>query len=101
MEKFNVEHKLLSFKVGEMVLLKALYVGHSADNTPAKFFSLYNGPFLLSVQVGKNMYIVMNHITNRTIGKFHASMGKRDKIIWVDIKIQVNSTLMNQQNYGK
>ena len=56
----------MSFKVGETVLLKALNVGRSADNTVAKFFGLYNGPFFFT-------YIVTNHITNRTIGKFHAS----------------------------
>ena len=38
MEKFNAEHKLLSFKVGEMVLLKALNVCRSEDNTAATFF---------------------------------------------------------------
>ena len=72
-EKFNAEHKLLTFKIGEIVLQKALNVGRSEDNTAAKFFRLYNGPFLLSEQVGKNTYIVTNPTTNRTIGKFHAS----------------------------
>ena len=73
-EKFNSEHKLQTFKVGELVLLKALNVGRSADNTAAKIFRLYNGPLLLSEQVGKHTYIVTNHITNKTIGKFHATL---------------------------
>ena len=37
-----------------MVLLKSLNIGRSEDNTAAKFFRLYNGPSLLSEQVGKN-----------------------------------------------
>ena len=74
-----------------MVLLKALNVGCSEDNTAGKFFRLYNGPFLLSEQVGKNTYIVTNHITNRTIGKFHASSLRKyydkEKIVYVYLGI--------------
>ena len=40
-EKFNCEHKLQTFKVSELVLLKALNVGRSAGNTAARFFRLY------------------------------------------------------------
>ena len=43
------------------------------DNTAAKFFRLYNGPYTLSEQVGKNTFILTNPNTNRAIGKFHAS----------------------------
>lgn len=32
----------------------ALHGGHSNGNTAAKFFRLYNGPFILSEQIGKN-----------------------------------------------
>ena len=60
---FNEEHKLLTFKIGEIVLQKALNVGRSEDSTAAKFFRLYNRPFLLSEQVGKNTYIVTNPTT--------------------------------------
>ena len=35
-EKFNSEHKLQSFTVGELILLRALNVGRSIDNTKAK-----------------------------------------------------------------
>ena len=72
-EKFNADHKLVTFKTGEKVLLRALNVGNREDNTAAKFFRLYNGPYILSEQVGKNTYIVTNPNTNRVIGKFHAS----------------------------
>ena len=41
-EKFNSEHKLLTFKEGERVFLKSLNLGRSEDNTAAKFFRLYN-----------------------------------------------------------
>ena len=72
-EKFNSEHKLQSFRVGELILLKASNVSSSIDNTTAKFHRLYNGPFMLSELVGKHTYIVTNPNTNKTIGKFHAS----------------------------
>ena len=72
-ENFNADHKLVTFKIGERVLLRALNVGHREDNTAAKFFRLYNGPYILSEQVGKNTYIVTNPNTSRVIGKFHAS----------------------------
>ena len=39
-EKFNADHKLVTFKTGEKVLLRALNVGHREDNTAAKFFRL-------------------------------------------------------------
>ena len=72
-EKFNAEHKLVSFKTGESVLLRALNVARREDNTAAKFFRLYNGPYTLSEQVGKNTFMLTNPNTNRAIGKFHAS----------------------------
>ena len=59
-EKCNADHKLVTFKIGERVLLRALNVGHREDNTAAKFFRLYNGPFMLCEQVGKNTYILTN-----------------------------------------
>ena len=52
-EKFNADHKLQSFRVGELILLKALNVSSSIDNTTAKFNRLYNGPFMLTEQVGR------------------------------------------------
>lgn len=72
-EKYNTEHKLVGFKVGERILLKALNVGHRYENTVAKFFRLYNGPFVLSEKVGKNTFIVSKPDNGRVIGKFHAS----------------------------
>ena len=63
----------MSFKTGEKVLLRALNVGRREDNTAAKFFRLYNGPYVLSEQVGKNTFILTNPNTNHMIGKFRAS----------------------------
>lgn len=53
-QKFHFEHKLHTFTIGELVLLMAFHGGHSNGNTTAKFFRLYNGPFILSEQIGKN-----------------------------------------------
>ena len=65
------KRQLLTFKVGEMVLLKSLNVGRSEDNTAVKFFRLYNGSFLLSEQVSKNTYIVT------TVSYTHLDVYKR------------------------
>ena len=59
-EKFNSDYKLQSFRAGELILLKALSVSSSIDNTTAKFNRIYNGPFMLTEQVGKQTYIVTN-----------------------------------------
>ena len=72
-EKFNAGHKLKTFNVGERVLLKSLNVGRSIDNTAAKFFRLYNGPFVLAEKVGKNTFMVANPTNNKVVGKFHVS----------------------------
>ena len=57
-EEFNTTHKLKTFGVGELALLKVHNVGKSEDNTATMFFLLYNGPFTLRDKVGKNTYIV-------------------------------------------
>ena len=68
-EKFNKEHKLLTFKVGEMVLLKLLNVGRSEDNTAAKFFRyIMDLPYYPSKLV-KILPLLLIHTT----GKFHGS----------------------------
>lgn len=71
--KYNAEHRLTKFKVGEKVLIKALNVGSTVENRSAKFLRLFNGPFVLSDQVGKNTFLVKNPDRNKIIGKYHAS----------------------------
>ena len=68
MEEFNAMHKLQTFRVGEIVLLKAHNVGKSEDNTATKFFQLYNSPFTLHEKIGKN--IVADEQKNKVIRKF-------------------------------
>lgn len=50
-----------------MILLKALNASSGVDNTTAKFQRLYNGPFALTEQVGKNTYIVTDRGRNKRI----------------------------------
>ena len=58
MEGFNRTHMLQNFNVGERVLLKTNLVGKRTDNTAKKFFRLYDGPYTLLRQVGKQTFIV-------------------------------------------
>ena len=57
-ERFNRTHKLQKFNVGEKVLLKTNPVGKRIDNTAKKFFRLYDGPYTLLRQIGKQTFIV-------------------------------------------
>lgn len=66
-QKFNTEHKLLTFNVGDRVLLKSLNVCQSIDNTVDKFFRLYNGLFRLPGKVAKNTFIVVKPNNNKKI----------------------------------
>lgn len=75
-EQFNVIHKLQSFRVGERVLLKAHRVGKTIENTAAKYFRLYNGPFSLREQVGKNTFIVAEEQWNNVMGKYTSPLCK-------------------------
>ena len=56
-----------------MVLLKANPVGRSEDNTSAKFFRLFNGPYKLRERVGRNTFIVVDENQNKVIGKYHGA----------------------------
>ena len=72
-KEFNATHKLQTFTVGKLVLLKAHNVGFTEDNTETKFFCLDNGPYTLRERVGKNTYIIADKQINKGINKFHAS----------------------------
>ena len=57
-EQFNRMHKLQQLAIGEEVLLKTNPVEKRVDNTAKKFFRLYDGPYTLVRQVGKQTFIV-------------------------------------------
>ena len=72
-ERFNTTHKLTNFALGEKVLLKANPVGRRDLNVAAKFFRLYNGPYLLAEQLAPHTFIVTTLDRRKTVGKYHAS----------------------------
>ena len=72
-DKFNTTHKLTNFVVGEKMLLKAIPVGRRDINVAAKFFRLYNGPYLLAEQLAPHTFIVTTLDRTKTVGKYHAS----------------------------
>ena len=55
------------------MLLKTNPVGKRIDNTAKKFFRLYDGPYTLVRQVGKQTFIVNDDTRQRDMGKYHAS----------------------------
>lgn len=72
-QRFNRTHKLKTFEVGELILLKANPVGRRIDNTAKKFFRLYEGPYELRERVGRQTFIVYDNRRNKVVGKFHAN----------------------------
>ena len=57
-ERFDRTHKLVEFKVGDMVLIRSNPVGKRIDNTAKKFFRLYEGPYVLQTRRGAQTFMV-------------------------------------------
>ena len=50
-----------------------VYKRQSEDNTSAKFFRLFNGPYKLRERVGRNTFIVIDEDHNKIIEKYHGA----------------------------
>lgn len=74
--KFNKEHKMCKFNVGDLVLLRALNVSDTEKKKMAKLFEIYEGPYRLKRQVGEATYVLENPIDHKERGRFHVSMFK-------------------------
>lgn len=80
-DKYNQKHKLVRFEVGEEILLKSNPVSSTIDNTIAKFFPIFNGPYVIDKQVAKHTYIIKDVAKNRIIGKYHGNSLRKYKKI--------------------
>lgn len=75
-DRYNSSHKLSKFKLGDVVLVKALNVSDTKNKKMGKLFPLYEGPYTLKRQVGEATFVLENPRTGLERGRFHVSMFK-------------------------
>lgn len=75
-DRFNSTHKISRFKLGDLVLVKALNVSNAKEKKMAKLFDLYEGPYEIKQQVGEATFVLENPRTGQERGRFHVSMFK-------------------------
>ncbi|XP_043276052.1 uncharacterized protein [Venturia canescens] len=71
-EKVNSQHKITEFRVGDLVLVKALNVSNPATRTLAKFLPLYEGPYEVKRKINNTSYILKILESEKERGMFHA-----------------------------
>lgn len=76
-QKVNKNKTDNCFKEGDMVLVKANNVSDAEDKKIAKFFAIYEGPYVIKKEVGAATYLLMDTTSSRERGKFHACNLKR------------------------
>lgn len=72
-EKFDCQHKLKTFQLGELVILKKNPVANLLEQKAAKCIRLFAGLYLLGRQVARHTFLVMDLQNNKCIGKFHGA----------------------------
>lgn len=79
-EKRAVRHDknkvFVSFNLGDEVLVKANNVSDSENSKIAKFFAIYEGPYILEKKVGESTYLLVTP-AGKERGKFHVANLKK------------------------
>lgn len=72
-EKYNKKHAefFTTFEIGEEVLVKANAVSSLENKEIAKFFSLFEGPYVVQRKIGKNSYFLVDKLNERERGRFN------------------------------
>lgn len=70
--KFNNQHRITEFQLGDKVLVKALNVSNPATKTIAKFLPLYEGPYEIKRKISNTSYILKYIGKEKERGLFHA-----------------------------
>ncbi|CAB0039250.1 unnamed protein product [Trichogramma brassicae] len=76
-ERHNTSAKITEFEVGDLVLVKALRVASSANQTVAKLLSLYEGPCKIIKRFSSASYELVNPNTGKSRGRYHITSLKR------------------------
>ena len=70
--RLNKNKSGLTFRVGDLVLVKACKVSDAAVGKVAKFLAIYEGPYQVKKRIARNTYILGNMKTGKERGQFHA-----------------------------
>lgn len=70
-DKFNKQHKLTEFNVGDLVLIAQKPQSRLLDRTTAKLFELFVGPFIICEKLGRNVYSVTDQDGIHKRGPYH------------------------------
>ena len=69
----NKNRKIVEFKIGGSVLVKALRTSNSKKNKIDKFSDVYEGPYVIEPKNGHSMYLFKNLGDQSDRGKFHVN----------------------------
>lgn len=77
-ERWNKDRVFTELQIGEEVLVKANNVSDSDQNKISKFFSIYEGPYVVKRKVGDATYLITGE-REKERGRFHISNLKKYK----------------------
>lgn len=87
-DKFNQNHKIYEFEIGDKVLIRSLPVTHDPTQQSSKFMKLYQGPYTIIEKYGNTTYLLADMTglpqglakekfpQEKIRGKFHGSSMK-------------------------
>lgn len=71
-QRFDENHSLYNFKVGDLVLLRTHHLSNALRAETKKFFALFNGPYKIVKEVGKNAFQLQETDSKRSVGVHNA-----------------------------
>lgn len=90
-ERCNKNKTFTELNLGDEVLVKANNVSDSQANQIAKFFAIYEGPYIVTRKVGEATYVISNN-KGKERGRFHVSNMKRYKRMTTTTSATITST---------
>ncbi|KAL7291727.1 hypothetical protein TKK_0014514 [Trichogramma kaykai] len=72
-EKWNEEHRITTFEIGDLVLVKALRVPLSSAQRVMKLLNVYEGPYAIARKAAEATYEFKNPRTGKVRGIYHVS----------------------------
>ena len=70
-KKKNTKTKHFQFSENDLVLVKAQNMSNAGDRKIAKFFHVYEGPYLVKRIIALDTYQLIDYHSNKERGKFH------------------------------
>uniref|UniRef100_A0A1B6G9I6 RNA-directed DNA polymerase n=1 Tax=Cuerna arida TaxID=1464854 RepID=A0A1B6G9I6_9HEMI len=76
-DKLNQHHKVTTFKINDLVLVKSHPLSHALLGETSKLFEVYEGPFKIHRILGASTYIVSPPDKQQELGPYHVSALKK------------------------